>query len=67
MSAKDNICNLVCAKVKERGISIAELARRTGINDDRLRRVLKGKRTMKASEFISLCLELEISISDFHS
>ena len=42
----------------ERGISVAELARRVEIDRKRLWRVLNGERAMKVDEFVRLCMEL---------
>ena len=42
----------------ERGISVAELARRIGVDRKRLWRVLNGERAMRADEFVRLCMEL---------
>ena len=36
----------------ERGISVAELARRIGVDRKRLWRVLNGERAMRADEFV---------------
>lgn len=51
----------------ERGIPVAELARRVGINRKRLWRVLNGERIMRADEFVRLCgamgLGLEVFVS----
>lgn len=49
----------------ERGISDAELSRRTGIEYQRLNNSLKGKRGITAPELVSLCRELDLSIDDF--
>ena len=39
---------------ERRGISVAELARRAGIDGKRLWYVLRGNRTMRADEFVRL-------------
>lgn len=52
-------------RVEERGIPVAVLARRTGMNSELLRRSLKGDRKLDAEEFIPLCKELGLSLSDF--
>ena len=52
-------------KKAERGISLAELSRRTGIEYEALRTSLSGDRNLKATEFIDLCRELSLEISDF--
>ena len=51
--------------VQKRGIPIAELSRRVGIDSELLRRSLAGNRKIAADEFVALCNELELGISDF--
>lgn len=50
---------------RERGIPVAELARRIGADRKRLWRVLNGKREMKVDEFLALCVALRIDPRDF--
>ena len=38
-----------------RGISVAELSRRIGVDRKRLWRVLNGQRAMRVDEFVKLC------------
>lgn len=47
---------------EERGISIAELARRTNMSDDSLGNLLRGKRSLYGEELIILAVELEVPI-----
>lgn len=49
----------------ERGISVAELARRVGVDRKRLWRVLNGERAMRADEFVRLCAELRVGLASF--
>ena len=49
----------------ERGISVAELARRIGVDRKRLWRVLNGERAMRADEFVRLCAVLGLGIGRF--
>ena len=49
----------------ERGISVAELARRIGVDRKRLWRVLNGERAMRADEFVRLCAELGVGLGRF--
>ncbi len=58
---------VIDAKVQERGITNAELSRRTGIDSELLRRSLIGARKIAADEFIVLCRELELNINSFNS
>ncbi len=56
---------VIDAEVQKRGISIAELSRRVGIDSELLRRSLTGNRKIGADEFIALCEELQLGIADF--
>ncbi len=51
--------DLIAARMEqarfECGISVAELARRAGIDRKRPWRVLNGERAMRADEFVRLC------------
>ena len=49
----------------ERGISVAELSRRVGMNYDVLCRCLKGASMPKGDQLICLCKELELDLADF--
>lgn len=49
----------------KRGITTAELARRTNIDYEALRVSLKGKRGITGPELISLCRELDLDVDDF--
>lgn len=60
-----NVSKAISAKVEQRGISCAELARRTDMNKEVLRRCLRGKRAIRADELLRLCSELDMSMSDF--
>lgn len=51
----------------ERGIPVAELARRIGVDRKRLWRVLNGKREMRVDEFLALCVALRIDPRAFVS
>ena len=61
--------DLIAAKMEqvrwERGISVAELARRIGVDRKRLWRVLNGERAMRADEFVRLCAELRVGLAVF--
>lgn len=51
--------------IRERGIPIAELARRAGIDGELLRRSLCGTRNLRATELIAICKELHLEVEDF--
>jgi len=61
--------DLIAAKMEqarwERGIPVAELARRIGVDRKRLWRVLNGERAMRADEFVRLCAELGVGLGRF--
>ncbi len=50
---------------EDRGISIAELARRIGIDGKRLWYVLHGQREMRVDEFIKLCAFFNLGLGRF--
>ena len=56
---------VIDAVVQKRGIPIAELSRRVGIDSELLRRSLSGNRKIGADEFVAICRELELEVSDF--
>lgn len=49
----------------ERGISVAELARRIGVDRKRLWKVLNGERAMRVDEFVRLCVFFGMGIGAF--
>lgn len=66
-----NHLDLIAARMEEarfeRGIPVAELARRIGVDRKRLWRVLNGERAMRADEFVRLCAELGLPLDYFPS
>jgi len=56
---------VIAQRVRDRGITKAELGRRIGLDDELLRRSLIGMRKINADEFIRLCQELDLTLSDF--
>ena len=57
--------HLIESKRQERGISVAELARRIGIDGKRLWYVLHGQREMRVEEFIKLCAFFDLGLGCF--
>ena len=61
--------DLIAARMEqarfERGIPVAELARRVGVDRKRLGRILNGERAMRADEFVRLCEELKLGLERF--
>lgn len=49
----------------QRGISVAELARRASIDRKRLWYILDGQRQMRADEFIRLCAVMNLEMLHF--
>ena len=49
----------------ERGMSVAELDRRTGIDTKRLWYILDGQREMRVDEFLKLCITLRMDPRSF--
>lgn len=60
-----SISSVLAQRQRDRGISYAELARRTYINEDMVARFLKGTSMPKGDQFFRLCKELGLEISDF--
>jgi transcriptional regulator with XRE-family HTH domain len=60
-----DISKVLANRRDERGISYAELARRTDINPDVLARIMKGRATPKGDQLIVLCQELGLDLEDF--
>lgn len=61
----DAIVDAISARKEERGITLAELARRTGIEYDALRMAMRKERNLRAGEFVCLCRELGMTLDDF--
>ena len=57
--------HLIESKRQERGISVAELAHRIGIDGKRLWYVLHGQREMRVEEFIKLCAFFNLGLGCF--
>lgn len=55
-----NVVKAIERARRERGIPIAELARRIGVDRKRLWRVLNGRREMRVDEFLALCVVLRV-------
>lgn len=54
-------------ELKDRGISIAHVARKTGIDYQLLRLSMLGERRLHADEFIMLCNELGLDLEQFRA
>ena len=62
-----NQANLIVARIErarqDRGISVAELARRINVDRKRLWYVLNGQRSMHVDEFVRLCAVMDMSLA----
>lgn len=65
MDLNDFIVRGVELARRVRGISVAELARRIGVDRKRLWRVLNGQRAMRVDEFVKLCAFFGLGIKSF--
>lgn len=59
------VAALIESKRRGRGISVAELARRIGVDGKRLWYVLNGQREMRVDEFIKLCAFFDLGLGRF--
>ena len=50
---------------QERGITYAELSRRTNINQDMTSRFCKGSSKPNGDQLLRLCAELDLEVEDF--
>ena len=59
-----NQANLIVARIErarqDRGISVAELARRINVDRKRLWYVLNGQHSMHVDEFVHLCAVIDV-------
>lgn len=60
-----SVGKVIRATINERGMSLAELCRRTNLNPELIRRSLENKRHLKSEEFLVICQVLDLSLSDF--
>lgn len=52
------VCKELLLRKQQWGISVAELARRVGVDRKRLWYVLNGQREMRVDEFLKICIAL---------
>ena len=65
MDLNDFIVRRVELARRVRGISVAELSRRIGVDRKRLWRVLNGQRAMRVDEFVKLCAFFGLGVKSF--
>lgn len=51
---------------QERGITYAELSRRTQINEDMTSRFCKGSSKPSGDQLLRMCAELDLEVEDFY-
>lgn len=59
-----SIVEQIAGRIKDSGISIVAVSKKTGIPYSSLQPTLKGNREMKADELISLCAFLNVSLDE---
>lgn len=62
---RNEVSGLIESARISRGISVAELGRRIGIDKKRLWYVLNGQREMRVDEFIKLCAFFDLGLGRF--
>lgn len=62
---RDEVLGIIEDARIARGISVAELGRRAGIDGKRLWYVLNGQREMRVDEFIKLCAFFDLGLGRF--
>ena len=67
MDDADRMVAMIEQARKGRGVSVAELSRRVGIERKRLWRVLNGERAMRVNEVVRLCVFFGMGIGAFAS
>ena len=60
-----NAESIISETIKERGLRQKFVSQKTNISETNLSLSLRGKRSLKANEFISLCAFLGLNFSDF--
>lgn len=61
----DRILTVLESSRQKQGISVAELARRIGIEKKRLWYILNGQRATRADEFVKLCAFFDLGLGRF--
>lgn len=56
---------MVDQAIKDRGMTIQAVCKRTGISYSRLQPSLRGRRELRANEYLSLCALLELDPRGF--
>ena len=60
-----NVSETLESRKQERGISYAELARRTDINEDMVSRFCKGTSKPRGDQLLRMAAELDLEVEDF--
>ena len=60
-----NVSETLEHRKQQRGITYAELSRRTEINEDMVSRFCKGTSKPNGEQLLRLCAELQLEVEDF--
>ena len=63
----EHIREVIVSRMEHRGVTVGALAKKTGIDYNKLFKSLSAKlnRQMFASEFVTICNALELTLADF--
>lgn len=59
------VISVLKGEVEKRGLTVADEARRAKVDTEALRRSFRGERRLSVDEFLSLCKDLGLNVSDF--
>ena len=64
LEEQEHLVEVILERKERSGLSTAEVARRVGMDDNRLGRILRNDRMLTACEAVTLCAYFGISMSD---
>ena len=62
-----NVIDTISSRIRDRGMTITTVARRSEMSVDLLSKSLRGKRRLKAEELVAKCMVLGLTVDDFES
>ena len=62
-----NVIDTINSRIRDRGMTITTVARRSEMSVDLLSKSLRGKRRLKAEELVAICMVLGLTVDDFES
>lgn len=65
VKSMSSIEKVISEAIKKRGLMQKFVSQHTGISETNLSLALRGKRALKSTELVSLCLFLGLSLGDF--